>query len=66
MLLSETNLNISNELTFPDVYQSENYIGSLAKFLWTPSGLIHFTRNPMRSLDCHKHQKNEIHFFSKI
>ena len=28
----ETNVSISNELHFPNVYQSVNYIGSLAKF----------------------------------
>ena len=33
-VLIETNVNISNELHFSDVYQSLNYIGVLAKFTW--------------------------------
>ena len=31
-VLIETNVNISNELNFSDVYQSVNYNGLLAKF----------------------------------
>ena len=31
-ILSETNVNISNELTFSDVYQRVKYNGSQAKF----------------------------------
>ena len=31
-VLTETNVNISNELNVSDVYRSVNYIGSLAKF----------------------------------
>ena len=44
-VLIEMNVNISNELNFSDVYRSVNYIGSLAKFTWTPSGLIHFAHD---------------------
>ena len=32
-VLVESNVNISNELNFSDVYRSVNYIGSLAKFI---------------------------------
>ena len=32
-------------LFFSDVYQSDNYIGFLAKFTCTPSGFIHFARD---------------------
>ena len=32
-VLTETNVNISSELNFPEVYRSVNYIGSLAKFI---------------------------------
>ena len=46
-VLTEMNVNISNEHNFPDVYQSANYIGSPAKFAWTPSGFIHFAHDPM-------------------
>ena len=35
--LIETNVSISNELNFSGVYWSVNYIGSLAKFTWTPN-----------------------------
>ena len=31
-ILTETNVNIRNELNFSGVYRSVNYIGSLAKF----------------------------------
>ena len=31
-VLIETNVNISNELNFSDVYRNVNYTGSLAKF----------------------------------
>ena len=31
-ILIETNVNISDELNFSDVYQSVNYIASLANF----------------------------------
>ena len=34
-VLIETNVNISNELNFSDVYLSVNYIGWLAKFTFT-------------------------------
>ena len=46
-ILIETNVNISNELNFSDVYRSVNYTGSLAKFTSTHSGFIHFVRDPM-------------------
>ena len=36
----ERNVNIRNELNFSDVYQSVNYIGSLARFIY------HFARDP--------------------
>ena len=45
--LIEKNVNISNELNFSDAYQRVNYIWSLAKFSWTPSGFIHFAHDPM-------------------
>ena len=45
-VLTETNVNISNELNFSDVYRSVNYIWSLAKFARTLSGFIHFARYP--------------------
>ena len=32
MVLIGTNVNLSNELNFSDVYQSVNYIGTLANF----------------------------------
>ena len=31
-VLIKTNVNISNELNFPDVHRRVNYIGSLGKF----------------------------------
>ena len=48
-ILNETNCNIRNELNFPEVYRSVNYIGSLSKFIHvrTPSGFNHFARDPM-------------------
>ena len=46
-VLIEMNVNIRNEFNFSDVCRSVNYIGSLAKFKWTPLGLIHFARDPM-------------------
>ena len=46
-VLFETNVNISNELNFSDVYQSVNYIGLLAKLTRTPLGCIHFACNPV-------------------
>ena len=57
--LIQTNLNISNEITFSDVYRSINYIGSLAKFILIPSGsfTLHATQ--------WKPQKNEIHSLNK-
>ena len=43
-----TNVNISNEFKFCDVNGSVNYIGSLAKYTRTPSGFIHFERDPIQ------------------
>ena len=58
-VLIEMNVNVSNELNFSDVYRSVNYIGSLAKFTWTPSSFtLHATQC---SLHFDKPQKNEIH-----
>ena len=42
------NVNISNELNFSEVHEGMNRSGSLAKFTLTPSGLIHFARDPLR------------------
>ena len=40
-VLIETNVNISNELNFSDIYRNVNYSGLLAKF-----GLHSFCTNP--------------------
>ena len=53
---------MSNELIFSAVNGSVNFIGLLAKFTWTPSGLIHFAQDPC-NLHFDKSQKNEIHSF---
>ena len=42
-----TNDVVSFEQPGPDVYWSVNYIWSLAKFTWTPSGFIHFAHDPI-------------------
>ena len=51
-------------LFFSDVYRSVNYIGTLAKFTWIPSGsfTLHATHC---SLHFDKPQKNEIHSLNK-
>ena len=51
----ETNVNISNELNFADVYRSVNYSGSLSKLTRASSGFIQFAQ-PL---------KNEIHSLYK-
>ena len=47
MVLTETNVNISNEFNLCDVYRSVNYSGSLAKFTLTALGFIHFARDQL-------------------
>ena len=47
-VLTERNVNISNELHFSDVYGSVNYIGSLANFTQTSLRFIHIVRDPMQ------------------
>ena len=54
-VLIVTDVNISNELNFSDVYRSVNYIGSLAKFTWG-SFTLHATQYASINL-----RKNEIH-----
>ena len=60
-VLIETNVNISGELNLSEVYQSENYTGSLAKVHEPILGsfTLHATQC---SLHFNKSQKNEIHF----
>ena len=43
----KTNLNISNELNFSDVFRKVIYIGSLAKFTCTPLGFVHSAHDQM-------------------
>ena len=52
-VLIETNVNISNELNFSDLYRNVSYIGSLAKFTFTLDAT-------QCSLHFDKPQKNEI------
>ena len=42
------NVNISNEFNFSVVHGAMNRSGSLAKLTCTPSGFIHFARDPLR------------------
>ena len=54
-ILIETNVNISNELNFSDIYRSVNYNGSPEKLTWAPCS---FTSHATQySLHFDKHQK---------
>ena len=56
-VLIETNVNISNELNFSNVYRRVNYLVSLAKLTWG-SFTLYVTQC---SVHFDKQQKNEIH-----
>ena len=58
-VLIEIDVSISNELHFSGVYQSVNYIRSLAKFTWFQGSFTLYATQCC--LHFNKPQKNEIH-----